>query len=118
MAPGYQLLPLVTLDFSNLDATAAGLTALGPGSGEPFGAGSLEAGGAGLWFVGLVAAAVWELFEHTPFQAGTHNLTLAQATPTCSIALLPLLFHPVGGAVSVTTGIDGQRAQRLVTLLL
>lgn len=29
VAPGYQLLPLVTLHFSNLDATPTGLTALG-----------------------------------------------------------------------------------------
>lgn len=28
MAPGYQLLPLVTLHFSNLDTTPTGLTAL------------------------------------------------------------------------------------------
>lgn len=132
---------------------------LRPGRGEPFGAGSLKARGAGLWFVGLVTAAVWKLFKHTTFKTGTHHLTLPHAAPTCSITLtytpttnkeinklhivylcgltilntityqpncyakhvskeaslhvylLPLLFNPVGGAVSVTTRIDGQRAQ-------
>lgn len=60
---------------------------LRPGCGEPFGAGSLEAGGAALWLVVLVTAAVWKLFEHTTLQPSTHHLTLTQAASTCSITL-------------------------------
>lgn len=60
---------------------------LGPGCDEPFGAGSLEAGGAGLWFVGLVTATVWKLFEHTTFQPSTHHLTLPHPTATGSVTL-------------------------------
>lgn len=128
---------------------------LGPGCSEPFGAGSLEAGWANLWFVGLVTAAVRKLLENTSIQPSTHHLTLTHTAPTCritltntqtetmstvficvgwvnhrplkvyhtydcffSVYLLPFLFNPMGGAISVTTGIDGQWAQRLVTLLL
>lgn len=39
-------------------------------------------------------------------------------TGSLNMYLLPFLFHPVGGTVSVTTRINGQWAQRLVTLLL
>lgn len=47
----------------------------------------MEAGGARLWFVGLVTAAVWKLFEHAAIESGTHNLALTYTPPTCGITL-------------------------------
>jgi len=63
------------------------VTDLRPGRGEPLGAGSLEAGGAGLWCVGVVTAAVWELFEHAGLQAHTHHRTPAHAAAAGSVTL-------------------------------
>lgn len=60
---------------------------LRPGCGKPFGAGSLEAGGTGLWFGALATAAVWKLFEHATIQPSTYYLTLTHTTPTRSITL-------------------------------
>lgn len=118
---------------------------LGPGCSEPFGAGPLEAVGAGFRFLALVTAAVWKLFECATFEPSTQNLAVPHSTATGSIALtptdnqrgsictisqpakyavmtnvylLPFLFDPVGGTVPVTTRVDGQWAKQLVTLLL
>lgn len=47
----------------------------------------MEAGGARLWFVGLVTAAVWELFKHAAIEPGTHHLALTYTPPTRGITL-------------------------------
>lgn len=47
----------------------------------------MEAGGARLWFVGLVTAAVWKLFKHAAIESGTHHLALTYTPPTRGITL-------------------------------
>ena len=55
---------------------------LRPGSGEPLGAGPLEAGGALLGFEGGVTRLSVELLEHALRQAGTHHLRRFHPPPS------------------------------------
>ena len=43
---------------------------------------------------------------------------IKNGTDCLTVYLVPFLFYPVGGTISVTTGIDGQRTKQLVTLHL